>query len=861
MAYTAYSGKIFELESINTYCNKLVQAVIGRFDQQTADNHFALTGCAAAYLQAPTDNNVVPTISFITDDSDVYAYFVENLKNLLNYYSLVAYNDRIRLIASEGYFFELWKTDVALQVVSYDGVVLQSSAQISANLQSLCVAGNALAGSALLIRHEDYAFNDGAPGLYKQRWKKWPNNILVEWKQGEAAPGTQEINTTIQAYYRDDFYRDYANFRIRLKKQDEKGQGLITEFFEAKLGGLTEYSLTGNPLANTTTVDFINLGLLDAGKYSGVLVYEVYATHSVTNNEELIDTEELPVVLNVVSASAAITSPNSLTFSHTVNTSLPPSQKLMVSIPGPYSVYTAKFFTVIGTNTQPANNTVFNIVKATGPKEFDVYLNSKVNDKTDGFYEEVLMIIHEGGILRIPINLTVRAAEGIKVAPKSFYFEATKGIEEAEPQAIQISSPEDYTYVVPDWLFIGGIGSKELKSTVDPVDSAGLEAGEYVGEIKLQYPGGLATIPVTYKVNGNGYTKLQQGEINFSKDPLPINYATTLPKTYVKAKYYIAYYKGMDERHVFEHVQDIPIFEGKGSFFPGEIIHGILEKLTDIAVVLPTNLDVAVEKPFGYYRSAEVDIQLEERELVGDEVRDTVFLNNYLFQRGSSPAKFNKSVGVSLAESPTRVTRASYAMFNYYRAQGIYTIEIHKNGKRLRELFHTATQNGSYGMLLNFLEHKEGDLIYVNIKDGDNELYQKKFYLFPEGRESYHIAWESENEQLELLECTGDFTIGTNYESLENVKYSNRVDLIEILEVRKTQLVSVNTGWLLRENVALVDNLCRAKKAWLLLGDGDPIELVPQKKKLNNYDSDRALYDYGVDFKINPDNDSKVFTR
>ena len=88
------------------------------------------------------------------------------------------------------------------------------------------------------------------------------------------------------------------------------------------------------------------------------------------------------------------------------------------------------------------------------------------------------------------------------------------------------------------------------------------------------------------------------------------------------------------------------------------------------------------------------------------------------------------------------------------------------------------------------------------------------------------------------------------------------MNIVEVLKTNRKQPLRTNTGWVLKDNHVLIDSLMMAKRAWLFLPNTDyKIALVPQGKKLANYDSDRGTYSYDIDFLINPDNDAKVYPR
>lgn len=253
---------------------------------------------------------------------------------------------------------------------------------------------------------------------------------------------------------------------------------------------------------------------------------------------------------------------------------------------------------------------------------------------------------------------------------------------------------------------------------------------------------------------------------------------------------------------------------------------------------------------------------MEQRNYSDGGLVETKEINNLLFVKGTKPNQFANDAGVMLSDYPVRVTPNSYGIINFIKRSGVHNIEVHVNGVLKRNIVHDTVNDSVFGMVFSFQSYMPGDLVYLKIENEEDGFFERRFYVFPENKESYHLAWVTEHEQLELLEFTGGYSIETEYERIENSVYKNLVNVKEILQTDKTQPLVANTGWILKDNHVLLDSLMRSKRAWLFLPNTDyKIALVPQGKKLANYDSDQATYAYDIEFTINPDNDAKVYPR
>lgn len=862
MPYNAFNNTIFLDNTANTACNKIVEALQVQFTVNTVNTDFALSGCAADYFQYATDYRLIRNIAFITSNDQMYAYLATSIASLINVKSSIAYQDRIQVTLPNDVKLEIWLSASALQVTTFNSVVLQLRNTIPAGLKNYCTPGTFTGDEAPLQMDPNQIFNPGGNTLYQQGWKFGVNSINVEWTQGTAVPAGVNLKTVIRNYATNNNYRFFSDYEVEVISNRGSGNGLLADFFSATLGGGTVYELDGNPLKLSTVIEFINFSLLDAGQYSSSITYEVTGLDSRTGSRGVMETIEFPITVNVTGANDEYTDPVSLEYIHTIGEAMPQPQNLFVSAFGSYTITYSKIFTISGANLTDESTKQFNIKRTSGPRTFQIYLNRSVEDAGEGFQDHAITINYSGGSIVVPVKVSVAPTNEIRVIPTSFNFEATIGVEEAAPQAIRIVSPLPYTYEVPAWLTVNGDLGNTFSGTVDPSDSVNFAPGTYTGTIVLTSAEGTVTVPVTYRVKANSFTELLPNKINFTKDQIYVNLATRVVGSYLRAVLKSSTYTFTGVLQNREYPEHFPIFNGKASFHPGEFLDSLMDSLKNIGQFIPTDLQSRVNRPFAYYLPAKLDIVMEQRAYSNDAVLNTYELNNLLFVKGTKPDGFGDDVGTMFSEHPVRVTPNSYGIVNFIKRSGVHTIEIHVNGVQKSTVQHDTVQNSMFGMIVSFKDNKPGDLVFVKISDGNGGYQERKFYVFPENKQSYHLAWVTEHEQLELLEFTGDYSINSEYERVENSVYQNLVNIKEILETNKLQPLTANTGWLLRDNHALMDSLMRSKRAWLFLPNTDyKIPLVPQGKKMTNYDSDKATYAYNVEFLINPENDAKVYPR
>lgn len=862
MAYSAFNNTIFLSSAANTACNKIIEKLQLLYTAPSVNTDVALTGCAADYFQYATDNRYIRNISFITSSIEIYAYLARNIGAIINVTRSVAYEDRIQITIPEGIRIEIWKADAALAVIDYYGISMQTRATIPANLKFYCNAGIFTGDEAPLFLDADQIFNGGGSTLFQQGWVFGSNFVDVSWTQGTAVPNDLSIFSKIRNYETTSRFSGFSDFEVDVVSNRGQGNGLLADFFAASLNGNINYVLAGNPLKLPVIIEFTNFDVLDAGIYNSTIDFKVTGISARSGTRGSVETISLPIKLTVIGQNDEYTDPLRLDYVHTIGEALPAKQNVLVSAQASYTVTCSKIFNITAPGITDESTQNYTIKRATGVNTFSIGLNSSVEDRGEGFQNHAISIKIGTKTLIVPVSISVAGTDEIRVSPSAFEFEATIGVEEAAAQEIKIVSPNVYTYEYPDWLTITGDLGNTFTGSVDPADSPNFTPGIYQGEIKLESVTGVVIIPIKYTVNANSFTKLLSNKINFTKDQLSVSMATQNTGVYLRAIFNLTWYSFTDVEMVNSYHQHIPIFQGKAEFFPGDFIHNIMDSLQDIEQFIPTDLASRVEIPFDYYAPSNLSMSLEERYYADDSIVETNELNDILFVKGTKPNQFTNDAGIMLSDYPVRVTPKSYGVINFIKRSGIHNIEVHVNGVKKRSIVHDTVTDSVFGMIFSFAEYRPGDLVFLKIQNEDGDFYERRFYVFPQNKESYHLAWVTEHEQLELLEFTGAYSIDSTYERIENNVYRNLVNVKEILQTDKTQPLTTNTGWLLKDNHVLMDSLMRAKKAWLFLPNTDyKIALVPQSKKLANYDSDQALYSYDVEFLINPDNDAKVYPR
>lgn len=861
MAYSSFNNTIFLNGGANTACNKLLEALIQEFTESETLAKFALSGCAADHFQHATDELTIRTISFVTLSDDFYAYLASNASSIVNVVSAIAYADRIQIKTPDNIYIEIWKV-ASLATTTYNGVVMQTRATIPAALKNYCVPGTFTGDEAALQFSDNPVFNPGQSNLYQQGWVFGSFKVQKSWTQGAAVLQSHNVLTLIRNYANDSSYSGYSAFEVEVISNRGQGNGLLNDFFEAKLDGGTTYVLANNPLKLATVITFINFATLDAGFYSSTITYEVTALRTGTGLRSVVETVNLPIELTVIGSSDVYSEPKLLGFVHTIGEALPDPQTLYVNVSGSYTLSMEKIFSVTGAGITDESTKNFYIKRANGPRTYTIYLTNGIEQKGEGFHNVAITIKHSGGTLVVPVSISQAATNEIRVQPDQLEFEAIIGVEEPEAQSLEVVSKLAYTYEVPQWLLIEGSIGQSFTGTVKPLASSNFAPGTYEGDIVLSNAEGTKMIPVTYVVKANSFTELLPNKVNFALDQHFINFATKIVGIFLRVTYTVTVFDFNGNESTKEYGLHVPVFNGVGKFHPGKLMNVFMSSIAAIDQFIPVDLAAIVNQPFSYYKPSILNVKMEQVAYSNEVVVQTTEMNNLLFVKGTKPKNYSDDCALMHSQYPLRVTKNSYGIINFLKRSGVHPIEIHVNGKKEETINHDSVQDSLFGMVLSFMKYKEGDLVYVKIEDELGGFFERRFYVFPENLNSYHIAWVTQNEQMELMEFTGAYGIESKYERIENNVYQNLVNITEVLKTNRSQPLKTNTGWVLKDNHVLLDSLMMSKKAWLFLPNTDyKIALVPQGKALSNFDSERALYAYDVEFLINPENDAEVYPR
>jgi hypothetical protein len=499
-------------------------------------------------------------------------------------------------------------------------------------------------------------------------------------------------------------------------------------------------------------------------------------------------------------------------------------------------------------------------------EEFDTYENPVFSDSM--VFTFLTSRLGRPAMFSHTVQLTAYMfpAHGFITNPEALQFFSIKGIEAGEPQSLQVNSTQNFTVKAPFWLKVDPMaGGKFQELTVEPISADNLISGDYSGSIVLSSEASEVKVPVSLKVVESIDAAISETGLNFTHENnefsmLYCDDATQRASTSLA----ITAYNFQGFPTTSDHNFITAFFNQRTKIHLGEIVARRLKKISSPANIGYRNYDLDSEefemfRIFNYYRPASVDITFEIEDRVGGVASERKRFDDVLYISGRKPKQFRNDHGILNYEAVSvRVTSRSQLIFNFMRRFINHEIKVFKNNLLFKTITHSPGNNSLFALTMYFHLFKAGDVIEVRMYENENDYFSQKYLMFPDQHHSNHIVFSNEYNLLEGFEFTGEYKFTGNYKNITTKTYNNLVEQIENLESTKEQRLVLNTGWILKSNVVIIDTILRSGLVWLLKG-GKEISLRPVEKELVLEDSEEALYQYNVEFIINRENDLEVY--
>ncbi|WP_372744264.1 hypothetical protein [Lutibacter sp.] len=330
-----------------------------------------------------------------------------------------------------------------------------------------------------------------------------------------------------------------------------------------------------------------------------------------------------------------------------------------------------------------------------------------------------------------------------------------------------------------------------------------------------------------------------------------LNISTVNENTYftleMVVKYY-DFYSAIEKTETLNY--KIPLFQKAAQFNVGRIIHRLLSNIQQLNNTEPQ------------YKTALVKITLQEFAFNDSEtVVSSEIVDGIQFIAGFKPNLIEGNFAILNSNiEASRVTPNGITNISFLLPTGTHQLELSKNNVVLNtETIVITSLNNVITKRIKVSDYNAtpGDVFKYLIKTKD---VFKNIVVFPKQPRSNQLFFINEFKLLDTLECTGEYSFPIKYNQTTKTYKRNWVNVDEVIQTTKENSFNINTGWVLKSDIVTMDSLMLSKKAWLFINENEVIELVPIPKKIDPLTSDKFLYEYDLEFKINKTSDAQNYT-
>lgn len=641
-------------------------------------------------------------------------------------------------------------------------------------------------------------------------WKINPPQLNKVWQMGTAAPGQLFQDFTFPEL---EFVYTYDNYKFKIKKNIPSGSVDFVNLTSVKLVGDT-FNQT-NLITERIFCDFQNLDNLSVGNHMQPITIEAYGIDS-NNQEHFVESYYTEISVTVQAGTGISTDKNTYNLAYNkADGLLSGDDKIIVFVTDPVTV----------TATDPFINLTQDSVNSQRHLKFQN--NTVIQNKAVGNYSGTVTVQIGSAVKTVTVNLEVINDNTIfYVNPSSVNTSLQKNLSETKQFSSNISNPNNLTIVVeskPSFIDTAIITNGILNFTT--VNSSSLSVGNYSGEILLRSGSVVKKVTVNISVVQAISHDFTGSNYYFAKDPNKVVLNKTVSSsTYVKMTLKM-FFNGFGEQYQEEEEYTFPYFKGSVEIFPGDEIQDFFIKAKDIT----TSLD-----PVYQYSLALVEMTFQEMNDL-DQVQSTFIIDNIYFAPGKKPKCF--------------------PLFTDYPIRSTYSKSIIKlNVDRLSEKDELNKLFAQYTLPKPVHIPKFNVDQFTFLRSSFKPDLQKKvivstdlqFIPLPEPENIIHIEWENQNLVFDWFSASGDVRIPVE---IDNVLGESDEFLEEKFDSVAKKTLTVNTGWILREEIDLITDILKSRLCFVY-AEGVRYKVYPITNKNELKDSGKNTFSMDLDFKI-----------
>ncbi|MDO4763528.1 MAG: hypothetical protein Q4A00_04010 [Flavobacteriaceae bacterium] len=428
----------------------------------------------------------------------------------------------------------------------------------------------------------------------------------------------------------------------------------------------------------------------------------------------------------------------------------------------------------------------------------------------------------------IPITLNVmenNTPATFSVSPTDFSFSVSKDTAEVKEGTAAIMNPSNLNIqlgATPNFLERVRIENGALKfQTKSPT---GLNVGAYSGEIVLRSGNITRRVQVALNVVNTLKSDFKGSAYYFALDKNKVSIERTNPlASYVEICLEM-YYRGQGKEHREKQKYAQHYFQDKIEFYPGEEVQDFFIRQSAYS---------GVQLAQYQYHFAVVNIIIREFS-AEDEQLSELRLDNIFFAPGKKPKCF-----------PIFTDFCKRRTFSNSKIR--LNTDVLSEKPSINALFEKYTETKPT------LPRKFEVYAYHFDRDKFRSTEEKKilvaspleFIPFPEprGKKVVHLFFENQNLVLDWFSCAGEHQKKWDFQHITDEQTGEKFATLE------TETLVLNTGWILREEIELVNAIIKSRICFIVIDD-EVIKARPMSKKNEIYNTAENLFSMDLEFNI-----------
>lgn len=485
-------------------------------------------------------------------------------------------------------------------------------------------------------------------------------------------------------------------------------------------------------------------------------------------------------------------------------------------------------------------------------------------DENSGLGSVLITANFEGAVFTVASNTTtatITISNEIvvpvvnTVLPTPINFNVVRGIAGTVAKPLTITTLEDWTIsgTLPAWLTLSattGTGDAVVNLTAGNYEA--LAVGDYATILSVEIDGETFPIVVNLHVINFLENPFAPGKIHFSQELDYLQFSSETTGTYIDFDIEIKVFKiNTYESVVYNRTYKFPLFQGKGDFHIGTIVHDLFEEIQELSDFIP---DLKTNYFKSQYRPAEIVGSLEEKTF-GAVVPGLISLVLPMFKMVKGHKPFTTEGELTLLtvaqQEITRITPRSFIGTSFIYV-GTPRIVVKKNNQIIDDFTIPAVANKviySYFRFINKLI--PGDSIEIIVINGV-ETRTQRFLVFQNGLENTYFFFENDNQMLEGFEFVGRRRINPNFKHITTNKIKKLHAFTSKVKTTIEESFIINTGQLGKSDYRVISALVASPNVWCSFENpqGPYFKVDATTSKLNTQDTSSSEESFDIEFNL-----------